>query len=319
MNRAIVTGGAGFIGSFLCDELVSRDVEVLAIDNLFRGRQANLEMAISTEKCELQVLDLSIEESISQLSTAIDNFKPDVIYHLAAVNGTKYFYEKPLFVLNQNVQILENVYASAAASSFVGTIVFTSSSEVYGDPEVIPTPESAPVVIRPTHNRDSYALSKVLGEMATRMMAEQLGWDYSILRLFNSYGPRMDSSEYGQVVPEFIRKVESSDSFTLIGSGRQTRSFCYVEDTAYLIAEAAGKFRNTTVNVGIDHEIPIGDLAVMIHELVGREPSITYLPSSEGDHERRCPDISLQTKLAGEREFVSLDDGLRRCIDWYLG
>ena len=319
MKKAIVTGGAGFIGSYLCDELVSRDVDVLAIDNLFRGQESNLESAVSSEKCQLRVFDLYSEESVSFLASEIDKFNPDVIFHLAAINGTKYFYDRPQFVLDQNVRIHENVLAAAAKSDFSGTFVFTSSSEVYGDPGVIPTPESAPVVIRPSQDRDSYALSKVIGEMITRMTSEQHGWNHSIVRLFNSYGPRMDSSEYGQVVPELIRKVQSSEPFTLIGDGRQTRSFCYVEDTAYLIAEAPDKFANNTVNVGTDHELSIEKLALMIHEIVGREPSIEHLPASAGDHDRRCPDVSLQTSLVGASEFVSLEEGLRRCIDWYLG
>ena len=155
-------------------------------------------------------------ENLDQIVTLAN---PDVVFHYAAINGTKYFYDMPLTVLQSNIDMTANLLAYLRHTEFSGKLVYASSSEVYGDPVQVPTPETHPITLRSNQPRDSYAMSKAAGEMYIKLTAESCGWDYVILRIFNCYGPRMDSSEHGQVIPEFIAKALDPGQFEIIGDG----------------------------------------------------------------------------------------------------
>jgi len=241
----------------------------------------------------------------------------DYVLHYAAVNGTQYFYEKPELVLDVNVTGTINVI-KASIDSNVKKIVFASSSEVYGSPLVYPTPETHPIILPDVNNpRHSYAASKVIGEFYIRWMCEKYGVKYLILRIFNAYGPRMDTSKYGQVIPEFIRKLFYDREFTIIGPGTQTRSFCYITDNVELTFRAMLKVDNEILNVGNDKEVTILELAKIMHEIVGRKFEPKILPPRPGDPMRRVPDIRKIVSLTGYRPMVSLREGLRNTIKWY--
>jgi nucleoside-diphosphate-sugar epimerase len=202
----------------------------------------------------------------------------------------------------------------------VSKIVFASSSEVYGEPMTIPVGEDHPFLLNGIANpRHSYAASKVMGEYYVRWSAEKFGFDWVNLRIFNSYGPRMDTSQYGQVVPEFIQRILADEPFTLFGPGTQTRSFCYVEDTVEMMVRAGERVSNDALNIGNDKEISILALAELLHQVMGRPFEYTLLDMVEGDILRRVPDLSKARQLLDYSPDTPLPEGLARTVKWYQG
>ena len=200
--RVLVTGAAGFIGSHLCDKLLSDGHEVVGMDNFFRGKRENLP---SSKNFRFYNIDLSQKSNL--IRDIFNEEKPEVVFHYAAINGTKYFYDMPYDVLNQNIKITQNVL-NACKNLHVRKIVYASSSEIYGNNPPTPTPEGHDILLNIGTDRDSYASSKALGDFYVKQFCKANDKSYLILRIFNTYGPRMDTSEYGQVIPEFIRKAK---------------------------------------------------------------------------------------------------------------
>lgn len=318
-TTALVTGAAGFLGSFLVDGLIGRGFRVVGVDNFFRGKPENLAHLKNNPDFRFLRADLTQVKAVKNLVRLMQEESVSVVFHFAAVNGTRYFYDRPRFVLDENVEAVSGLLSAVAQCPTVRKVVYASSSEVYGDPREIPTPETHPVVLRPEADRDSYAASKVFGEFAVRLFCQERHVSYLIFRIFNCYGERMDTSEYGQVIPEFVRKAFQEPGFTILGDGYQTRSFCYAEDAVTLILEAAGKAGNTILNVGNDEEVTILEVARLVHELTGRPFVPLFLPGRLHDHARRCPDISRLVALTGERPRKSLREGLYQVIEYYRG
>ena len=308
--KIIVTGAAGFIGFFLSQRLLTEGHNVTGIDNFYRGNYENIKELNKYSNFNFVKKDL-VNDKINSLFKNVD-----VVYHLAAVNGTKHFYDNPLTVLDVNVKGTLNVL-NGVQSNHVKKFVFASSSEVYHNADKIPTPETEKIWMEDTTNpRFTYAMSKVIGEMYTIWGSKARNFDYSILRIFNSYGPRMDTSEYGQVVPEFIKKTLTDKVFTLIGDGKQKRSFCYVDDTVEMIIRSS-KIKNVIMNIGNDKEITMLGLAKKIHYLCNKKLTLKHLKPREGDVIRRVPDISLAKKLLKYSPSVTLDEGLNKTVEWY--
>jgi len=301
------------LGSHLAEALLREGYFVIGIDNFFRGKKEYLP---SHKNFKFYKLDLVKEKD--KLVEVLVREKPEVIIHYAAINGTKYFYDIPYRVLDDNVRMTQNILSAILESKIrIRKIVYASSSEVYGDnPHKIPTPEDHPIILNPRAKRHSYAASKAIGEFYIKLFCEEHGAEYLILRIFNTYGPKMDTSEYGQVVPEFIRKAFFSKEFTIIGDGKQTRSFCYVEDHVRMVLDLLHKASNEIINVGSDEEIRIYDLAKKICQIIGREFKPKFLKPRENDPRRRCPDIS-KLKRYTEPPKINLDEGLKRTIRWY--
>lgn len=315
-GTALVTGAAGFIGSFLCEGLVAAGYSVVGADNFFRGTRANLKGLEGVPDFELVEIDLSLPENVGTLRELLRSRRVDTVFHLAAVNGTEYFYDRPAFVFDQNTACT-NTLLAAITDTEVDYLIYASSSEVYGEPRVIPTHEACEIVLRPEEDRDSYAASKAFGDFAVRMAARRLGVDHLVLRIFNQYGTRMVASRYGQVIPEFMRRTLADEPFTIIGDGSQTRSFCYVEDAVEAVKRLVGGRCTGVLNLGNDEEVTILELARRIHALVGRPFEPVFLPPRSGDHLRRRPDITrLRAAVPGLR-FTPLDDGLRRLMGYY--
>jgi dTDP-glucose 4,6-dehydratase len=237
VSRVVVTGAAGFLGSFLTETLLESGHEVVGMDNFFRGKRENL-----PAHNNFTFYEIDLVEQPQLIRDIFAKEQPEIVYHYAAINGTKYFYDIPFQVLDDNTRMTQNVLASLAGTK-VQKVVYASSSEVYGHNPPIPTPEEEFIILNAQADRDSYASSKAIGEFYVMTYCKENDIDFLIIRPFNTYGPRMDNTEYGQVVPEFIRKVKHDQQFSIIGSGLQTRSFCYVEDHARLVSNMCDKVK----------------------------------------------------------------------------
>lgn len=312
-RRILVTGAAGFIGSFLCEELISRQHFVIGIDNFFRGKKENLDSLKNQKNFLCEEIDLSQPENIESIHNLILKHNIETIFHLAAINGTQYFYDRPLFVLDQNTRMTQNLLL-AIINTPVNYIAYTSSSEAYGDPQVIPTKESEPILLNTFADRDSYAVSKVNGDFYIRLFSKEQHIEFLILRVFNTYGERMIGTRYGQVIPEFVKRMLFENTFTIIGDGSQTRSFCYVKDSTWAMAELLEKKITGILNLGNDYEITILELAKKIHAIKNKEFNPTFLPGRPNDHKRRRPDISQLKSLLPKLTFTDLDTGLKKVI-----
>lgn len=313
MSTILVTGAAGFIGSHVCDEALSKGFKVIGIDNFFRGKKAYLPVHKNFIFEEIDLLDYNSFKAI------LNKFKPSIILHYAAINGTEYFYERPWEVLDNNIFSTVNTLKVFDELDYKPKkILYASSSEVYGEfPHIIPTSEKEIIRLDISAVRDSYASSKAIDEFLVKNYCQQRGIEYLILRIFNTYGPRMDTSKYGQVVPEFIAKAISEEPFTIIGSGEHTRSFCFVSDHSRIAIKLIQNHSNLILNIGNDDEIKIIDLAKNICKIAGRPFEPVFLEPRPNDPLRRCPDISKLRNIVDEPKFT-LEDGLKETIKWYL-
>jgi nucleoside-diphosphate-sugar epimerase len=323
--KALVTGGAGFIGSHLCEFLADRGLKVSIIDNLFRGKLENIEHVLNDNN-HFYNIDLSCFENINVVSQLLADEKPDIIFHYAAINGTQYFYDIPGKVMEDNTMMtyclmkaIKNVKKND--SNWKPKIIYASSSEVYGEPLSLPTKEDDITYVNINHIRDSYAESKLAGEFFVKLVSQELGIDWLILRLFNVYGPRMVGTKYGQVIPEFISRLYAGEyPLTIYGNGEHKRSFCYISDNVKLTFDLAlSQARNDVFNIGNIEEISIKTLGSLIMNKMDKKPMFTYLPERDGDHHRRCPDISKLKHAITIDDFVSLDVGLNEMIHSIMG
>lgn len=306
-----VTGGAGFIGSNLVRSLVERGHDVTVFDNVSRGEISNLEDVLD----DVRFVEGDIRDR-TQLAESMGH--PDVVYHLAAINGTKNFYDRPYDVLDTNVEGVRNVVAVARERN-VDRLVFSSSSEVYGYPERFPTDEDHVLqIMDPENPRFSYAGSKIVGEQYVVHGAEEGGYDYTILRPHNIYGEAMG---YDHVIPEFVEQIVTDEPFTIYGDGEQTRSFCYISDAvdAFVRAGFETGGANEIFNVGTEDEITINELAARLFDVAGVDLSVEHVDSEEleGSTRRRRPDVGKARERVGYEPTVSLDEGLRRTFSWY--
>lgn len=318
--RAIVTGGAGFIGSYLMEELIGRGISVTAWDNLFRGKMENIQ-ALLNDYNHFFHIDMAEYENVSQMAQLILSERPEFIFHYAAINGTQYFYDIPAKVLEVNTAATYHLMLALRevkkqASEYHCKVIFASSSETYGEPFSLPSKETDVTYVNVDHIRDSYAAAKLVGEFYIKLISEELGLDYIIFRLFNVYGPRMVGTKYGQVIPEFIQRLSDGEyPLKIYGNGEHMRSFCYVTDNVRMTVDAAlAKCPNGVYNIGNDHEVSIRELATLIMEKMGKEPKFVFLPEREGDHKRRCPDTSKLFSIIGDQMNITLEEGIDRML-----
>jgi len=317
--KVLITGGAGFIGFHLAKYLSEKDYEITISDNLFRGKiDYDFQNLIGRRNVEFINTDLTERKEFNKFKKDYD-----YVYHLAAINGTRYFYEIPHEVLRVNVLSLVNVLDWLVTSN-CKRLIWTSSSEVYAGTAIIskapmPTPEEVPLTIADVFNpRSSYAGSKIIGELLCINYAKQHGFHLSILRPHNIYGPRMG---YEHVIPQFIERVIKKETPFKIYGGEQSRAFCFIEDFVRgirLVAESS-RTNGEITNIGNDkEEIKIIDLAQKMFEISGFYPKLKILPSPKGSVNRRCPDITKVKKLVGYEPRIDLDTGLQKTYDWYL-
>jgi dTDP-glucose 4,6-dehydratase len=306
--KILVTGAAGFMGSHLCEVLIKKGHEVYGIDNFFRGKKTNLPTSSNFHFAELDLIDQF------ETKNYISLIKPQIVIHYAAINGTKYFYDIPFKVCNDNVLMTQNLLNSLKES--VDLFVYASSSEVYGPSPITPTSELEPIILHATSDRDSYASSKAIGEFLTRLWAREKGKSFLILRPFNTYGTRMATNGYGQVIPEFIERIRSNEDFYLFGTGNQTRSFCNVIDHVNIVSELIFKAKNEVLNIGYDEEVTILQLAELIHFQLNKKFQPMFKPAWENDTKWRKPDLSKIKNYVGDWKFIGLNDGISQLLNF---
>lgn len=318
MPKVLITGGAGFIGYHLEKALAEQGYDVTLCDNFFRGRMdGDLAELCRHPNVRFVACDLTRPDSLDVLEDAYD-----YTYHLAAINGTRHFYEMPDVVLRVNVLAIINLLDGWANGRF-GKILFSSSSEVYAGTARaygvdLPTPEEVPLVLDDLQNpRLSYGSSKILGELLVINYARTRNLPMTIVRYHNVYGPRMG---YEHVIPQFcLRILKRENPFPIYGAD-ETRAFCHIDDAirATQLAMECDGTNSCTLNIGNPREeVAIRDLADLMFDLFDFHPRVDIQPAPEGCVKRRCPDISRLTRLTGYRPQMTLETGLVETLRWY--
>lgn len=322
---ALVTGGLGFIGSHLCEQLVKREVSIRCFDNLWRGKLHNLEITkrlsgrIEFIKGDL----LNTEDTLKAAKDA------DIIYHLGAVVGVKHYVEDPLKVIDVNVLGTHNIL-EAARRNDVERFILGSTSEIYGKNVKVPLSEDDDRILGPTSiDRWCYSTSKALDEHICLGYQHKYGMKTTILRYFNVYGPKQDCSDYGGVVSIFVRRVLNGEAPQIHGDGKQTRAFAYVDDIVEgtILAGQKRAAIGGIFNLGSSEETSIIELAHLAIRLADKEgqmepifiPHEDFYGFSYEDIKRRVPDTSRALHHLGYRTNVELREGLKRTLDWYRG
>jgi UDP-glucose 4-epimerase len=305
-DKAVVTGGAGFIGSHLTDYLLENDIEVTVLDNFGASSKSNL---IRPHKnLRIQKADVSDQKQIEPFIK-----QADIVFDLAAIVGVVVASSRPIEVLNTNIAAIKNIIESSLDSN-VKKIVYASSSEVYGNGMRSPVTEDLPLTpISP------YGISKIVGETYLRAYWEKYGLQSSIVRYFNAYGPKQSVTPLSFVVPSFIYKALHHEPIQIYGSGQQTRDFTYISDTVegtYLVAEK-GKGDAAPYNICTGVETTLIDLARLVCSVIGNRCEISNVESRKFDITRRCGDFSKAHKEIGYSPKVELREGLRRTVEYY--
>ena len=316
MKRILVTGGAGFIGSSLCEELAQQGHSLVVLDNYWRGKRENLESISTLSNVKIIQGDCRDSEVLAQ---AVDAFSGlDIIVHLAAVNGTKWFHKEARSVIDVNIN--GTLRTLELAESCNARYVLASSPEAFGEAEIQPISNGNPMTFSDPakHQRHSYGASKYLDEVACQH-AVRSGLDVRIIRPFNAYGPRLLGDEYGQVVAMFFDAVMNSKAIQIHGDGLQTRSFTWIDDLVAGVLAAMfdeGIASGSAFNLGSCEEVTIGELAKMVVDVVeqsgwqGELPAIEYSQGYHGDSKRRLPDIDETREVLGFSAPTSLRQGL---------
>jgi UDP-glucuronate decarboxylase len=305
MKRILVTGGAGFIGSHLCERLLARGDEVLCVDNFFTSRRQNI----------LHLLDNHMFEFLRHDITWPLYVEVDQIYNLACPASPIHYQFDPVQTTKTNVHGSINMLGLAKRLKV--RILQASTSEVYGDPSEHPQKESYWGNVNPIGPRACYDEAKRCAETLFFDYYRQHNLQIRVIRIFNTYGPRMHPND-GRVVSNFILQALKNEPITLYGTGEQTRSFCYVDDlVTAMIAMMDQDEMVGPVNLGNPTENTIKELALMIRELAGSSSEIAYLPLPEDDPVRRKPDITLAMQKLGWMPKIPIREGLSRTIAYF--
>ncbi|MGW0465482.1 UDP-glucuronic acid decarboxylase family protein [Streptomyces sp. NPDC003027] len=305
-EHAVVTGGAGFVGSHLCAALLDAGAAVTCVDDFSTGRRSNISPLL--DHPDFTLLEANVSEPF-QLDRP-----PDLVLHFASPASPADYLRLPLHTLEVGSLGTRNALALARASG--ARFVLASTSEVYGDPQEHPQSERYWGNVNPVGPRSVYDEAKRFGEALTTAEASAHGTDTAIVRLFNTYGPRMRGYD-GRAVPTFVRQALAGAPLTVTGDGRQTRSLCYVDDTVRGILAAAAHGMRGPVNIGNPAEITMLDLARWIVELTGSRSEIRFIERPTDDPAVRCPDITLARDKLQWEPTVPAEDGLRRTIAWF--
>lgn len=303
--RILITGGAGFIGSHLCERLVSEDHDVICLDNFFTGRRENIYQLLDDRRFELLRHDV-IEPVLLEV---------DQIYNLACPASPIHYQYNPVKTVKTSVMGMINMLG--LAKRVRARILQASTSEVYGDPLVHPQPESYWGNVNPIGLRSCYDEGKRIAETLMMDYHRQNGVDTRIARIFNTYGPRMLEND-GRVVSNFIIQALRGEPLTLYGKGDQTRSFCYVDD----LVEALIRLMNTSdlhepVNLGNPCEFTIKELAEEVAKSCNAGSEVKYLPLPEDDPKQRKPDITRAQALLGWTPSIQLREGLGKTVAYF--
>ena len=306
IKRILVTGGAGFLGSHICERLVADKHDVICLDNFFTSQKANVAHLLDEPNFELVRHDITHPVWL----------EVDEIYNMACPAAPGHYQYNPIKTMKTSVSGAINVLGMAKRCN--ATVLQASTSEVYGDPEVHPQPESYRGNVNPVGPRACYDEGKRAAETLFMDYHRMNKVNIRIVRIFNTYGPRMHPFD-GRVVSNFIRQAMSGEDITIFGDGTQTRSFCYRDD----LVEGIIRLMNAPddlvqpVNIGNPGEYTIKQLAELIVELTGSKSKLVYQPLPEDDPTQRQPVIDLARERLGWEPTVALRDGLQKTIDWF--
>ncbi|HOC16717.1 MAG TPA: GDP-mannose 4,6-dehydratase [Vicinamibacterales bacterium] len=316
--RALITGGAGFVGSHLSELLLEQGHEVFVLDNLSTGSIDNIAHLKSHPAFHYTIDSVDNEPLLAEL---VD--QGDVVFHLAAAVGVKLIVEQPVHTIETNVRGTEVVLKHANKKKKL--VLIASTSEVYGKSVAVPFSEEADLVLGPTtKHRWAYACSKAIDEFLALAYWKEKKLPVVIARLFNTVGPRQ-TGQYGMVIPTFVRQALAGRPITVYGDGTQTRSFTYVGDVVAALARLAVEPRavGRVFNIGNGHEISIRELAERVKALAGSSSQIVTIPYEQAyeegfeDMPRRVPDITRLHELIGYEPRVQLDEILERVIEYF--
>jgi dTDP-glucose 4,6-dehydratase len=306
MARYLVTGGAGFIGSHLCESFLNQEHEVLCMDNYSTGAKENMAPFLKNPRFRF------IDHNVSRF---IEVQEPlDYILHFASPASPVDYLELPIPTLKVGALGTHNTLGLAKAKGAV--YLLASTSEVYGDPLVRPQSEDYWGNVNPIGPRGVYDEAKRFAEAMTMAYHRYHGLNTRIVRIFNTYGPRMRLRD-GRVVPNFIMQALKGEPLTVYGQGQQTRSFQYVDDLVAGINKLLKADHHLPVNIGNPHEMTVLEFAKKIIELTGSKSEIVYKPLPEDDPQVRQPDIGKAKKILDWKPRVKLEDGLLRTIDYF--
>jgi nucleoside-diphosphate-sugar epimerase len=307
VSRVVVAGGAGFLGSHLCEHLVARGDSVVCLDDLSTGSRDNVAHLLDSDLFSLVVTDVSEKVELAS------NAKIDAVCNLASPASPPAYLERPLETLAVGSEGTRRLLELALAHD--ARFLMASTSEIYGDPLVHPQRESYHGNVDPTGPRSVYDEAKRFAESLTMAMHRFHGVDVGIARIFNTYGPRLAPGD-GRVVSNFISQALRGEPLTVYGDGSQTRSLCYVDDEVAGLIALLDSSLVGPVNIGNPDERSVLELAQIILELSGSKSSITFEPLPTDDPTRRCPDITLATSELRWSPTIDLRTGILRTIDY---
>lgn len=307
-NKFLVTGGAGFLGSHMCDLLLGKGASILCVDNLSNGKKENILHNFKNKNFKFLRIDVN---DFRKLKPIFAQFKPDYVMHYAAMVGVKKTSNNPLEVF-RDIEGIKNI-AELSRKYGVKKILFTSSSEVYGEPIKLPIAEDDTF-----NGKWPYSLVKILGEQYFTAYYEKYGIPVTIVRFFNAYGPRQDFGDSGFVVSVFLKNALSGKPLMIFGDGRQTRDFVYVNDNVRLTFEAFlnDEINGKPMNIGSGKSIHIIDLANEIKKFMA-DIKVVYKPfRQKGEIKYRTPDVSFMKKMLKDEPKVNLNNGIKQTLEY---
>ncbi len=315
-RKILVTGAAGFIGSHLCEECLKQGAQVAGVDNLFTGKEENLAGFRSQPGFKYIFADVNDRQTLSGIFA---DFKPDFVFHYAAILGVKRVIEQPLLVLD-DIAGLKNILELSKEHG-VKKVIFSSSSEAYGNLAELPLREDSNKELEhQTHSTSLYALVKIIGEKMMKVYNDKYGLPTVSLRFFNVFGPRQESSAYGFVVGVFIEQIKAGQNPTIFGDGYQTRDFIFVKDNIRMAVKALQNdaVNGEVINIGVGRQTTILDLAERLIRISGKDLKPQFLPARPYEIKYRSPDVSKMQRLLGEKIEDRFDEYLRLTYDSYF-
>jgi dTDP-glucose 4,6-dehydratase len=306
VRRAVVTGGAGFLGSHLCERLVEEDCEVICLDNFLTGAATNVDHLRERDGFRLVRADVS---DFIHVGGPVD-----AVFHFASPASPIDYLQLPIHTLK--VGSIGTLHSLGLAKEKGARFLLASTSEVYGDPQVHPQPENYWGNVNPVGPRGVYDEAKRFAEALTMAYRQTHRIDTAIVRIFNTFGPRMRPND-GRAIPTFIRQALNDEPITVTGDGSQTRSVCYVDDLVEGVIRMVRSVLAGPVNLGNPHEMTVLELAEWIRELAGSRSPITFIARPQDDPMVRQPDISYATAALGWEPRTAVEDGLKQTIEWF--
>lgn len=307
-KKFLVTGGAGFIGSWICESLLNDGAHITCLDNYSTGLKSNIAHLICHQR--FAILEGNIEEM-----SLDDHF--DFVLHFASRASPEEYQRHPVETLKVNA--VDTIRLLEYAKKHGSTLMYASSSEIYGNAQVLPTPETYNGNVNPIGAKSSYQESKRFAESVCMAYNQYHNVDVRIPRIFNTYGERLrPDGLYGRVISRFIMQALTDKEITVHGDGKQTRSFCYISDISDALRKMLEKKETSgiVVNIGNHREMSILALANLIKEMCGSRSKISFIKRGADDADRRCPDIRTAMRILEWQPKISLEEGLHRTIAW---